>query len=54
MMQRVKKAGGLRKELTAEKCVRMLLEYHTDMNILQCCVIANDIKNKVHTGEKKQ
>ena len=52
MMERVQKAGGLRKELTPEICVIMHLEYHTNMNILQCCILANNIKNKIKQEKK--
>jgi len=45
VMERLKKSGGLRKELTPEKCVQMYIQhYNPDINILQSLEIANKIK----------
>lgn len=47
MMKRVQLAGGLRKELTPETCVAMLLEYKYNFNTLNACIIACEIKNQL-------
>lgn len=46
MIQRLQKAGGLRKELTPESCVIMLLVYE-GINVFDACIIASDIHNQI-------